>query len=1031
MNTDKQTDSLKIQDLFTIKAEVFVIPHSSGGTIHDRFREKLFEFGINPLIPQNSALGDVIFQPVPKESKLKSLRYIAYACSVQGQQSNYAAIWKIGRSLAMSFPKGIISIASPLLGTGAGGLDSAISYYILHNTFLNNYKATTPLQFTLCTQNVDVAQGIRMRENQFSGMAGRQIAFDGSIERVARIGYNKLIMDSEDYYFEYARKKYEELKSEWSSADIRFYEILLKEFKSASTGFEEFLSSYPRDSREYNFLLLCGQLITYIDSNAANKNEWNDYSDKRTMAHSNVRQNLWIENLLRFKINNNSIRGNYPLNVLHAFEYLENPGSNLMMLSDEHRKNLCLNIFKIPYNPETFHRIIISYFGERGIHPKKEINIGALATRILYTDEVSELWMEPKKRKRKIRGKSKGSSSSSATIDKTEQEDEEYDNENQQVSPGPIKAIFHSDSYAVMDALDYELYAKAIQEFLTLEETAPPLTIGIMAPWGKGKTTLMRFIEKKLKDARSDKAANTKTDDKEIKEEVIQSKVREVQEWLKDSILRYLRDKITGRKTAKTIDFSAKMEYPVVWFNAWRFLKNQEVWSAFGHEIIHQLVEQLPSKRAKEEFWFKLNLARIDKDAVRDSLYGKAIEKMSLIASAVIFIFAAVAAVSIQALNPLFWIVSLGPGIISFVPSWEIIRKRTPDIDTSKFLVQPDYKKDMGYVYQLEQDLVNIFKLLVDENKPAVIFIDDLDRCSPQVTGEIVEAINLFISSEDLKCFFVLGQDSQMVAASLDVVYEKVGAKLGDNKRNSSLGWSFMEKFVQLQFCIPVMNDEQRIKMLKSLMAENDQNIPDNEVTKKITEMQDKVRTAPAGIFRSAEFIKEKNELQKSAPLAVAALNEEIIVKTAEEFEDNNVEVDNLIINLINYLGNSPRSIKRFVNLYRFYRFLQVSGVAQEFESLDSLVLGQWVVLLIRWPQLIRCMQWDGDATFLESGSPQQKAKHFNGCINESATYKDWEELIEKNKWEVMWLKDKELFTFLKTLKPEASLERAFESGVF
>ena len=67
-----------------------------------------------------------------------------------------------------------------------------------------------------------------------------------------------------------------------------------------------------------------------------------------------------------------------------------------------------------------------------------------------------------------------------------------------------------------------------------------------------------------------------------------------------------------------------------------------------------------------------------------------------------------------------------------------------------------------------------------------------------------------------------------------------------------------MEKFVQLQFCIPVMSEKQRIKMLQSLMAENDQIVPDDEIAKKVTELQDKVRTAPAGTFLSAEFIREK-----------------------------------------------------------------------------------------------------------------------------------------------------------------------------
>jgi hypothetical protein len=55
-----------------------------------------------------------------------------------------------------------------------------------------------------------------------------------------------------------------------------------------------------------------------------------------------------------------------------------------------------------------------------------------------------------------------------------------------------------SDYWTVGDQLGYASYADAIAEFIQHEDTRPPLTIGIKAPWGAGKTSLMRMVQDRL-----------------------------------------------------------------------------------------------------------------------------------------------------------------------------------------------------------------------------------------------------------------------------------------------------------------------------------------------------------------------------------------------------------------------------------------------------------------------------------------------------------------------------------------------------
>ncbi len=50
---------------------------------------------------------------------------------------------------------------------------------------------------------------------------------------------------------------------------------------------------------------------------------------------------------------------------------------------------------------------------------------------------------------------------------------------------------------------------------------------------------------------------------------------------------------------------------------------------------------------------------------------------------------------------------------------------------------------------------------------PIVVFIDDLDRFSPQKVAEVTGGINLFLASEFPDCMFVFGMDAEIVAAPL------------------------------------------------------------------------------------------------------------------------------------------------------------------------------------------------------------------------------------------------------------------------
>lgn len=61
-----------------------------------------------------------------------------------------------------------------------------------------------------------------------------------------------------------------------------------------------------------------------------------------------------------------------------------------------------------------------------------------------------------------------------------------------------MRNLLTRDTWTTEDELGYGLYAQAITDSIFKGSSVPPLTVGIQAPWGQGKTSLMRMIQKRF-----------------------------------------------------------------------------------------------------------------------------------------------------------------------------------------------------------------------------------------------------------------------------------------------------------------------------------------------------------------------------------------------------------------------------------------------------------------------------------------------------------------------------------------------------
>ena len=76
-------------------------------------------------------------------------------------------------------------------------------------------------------------------------------------------------------------------------------------------------------------------------------------------------------------------------------------------------------------------------------------------------------------------------------------------------------------------------------------------------------------------------------------------------------------------------------------------------------------------------------------------------------------------------------------------------------IGISTYIKNPDYAGKIGFIGQFQQDFIRVINAVTQDGKwPLIVFIDDLDRCTPTKSAEIIEAINLLLDSK--YCIFVI-----------------------------------------------------------------------------------------------------------------------------------------------------------------------------------------------------------------------------------------------------------------------------------
>ena len=236
---------------------------------------------------------------------------------------------------------------------------------------------------------------------------------------------------------------------------------------------------------------------------------------------------------------------------------------------------------------------------------------------------------------------------------------------------------------------------------------------------------------------------------------------------------------------------------------------------------------------------------------------------------------------------------------------------------------------------------------------PIVIFIDDLDRCSPSKVAAVVEGVSMFLASDDYKCLFVIGMDPQMVAAALETSHADVLEHLPKYERAIPLGWRFMDKFIQLPFTIPPSDEISLRKFVADLGGAPAGPRPARPAPRTARAAR------PASVRAQASTGSSRGDVgtQRSSDADAAQ------AKSLQADFVESRDVGRIISRLADYTAGNPREIKRMANLARFY--LQLRNVRRDrdpaWNAPDLDQYARWIALATRWPDMLRWLLWGAD----------------------------------------------------------------------
>lgn len=180
------------------------------------------------------------------------------------------------------------------------------------------------------------------------------------------------------------------------------------------------------------------------------------------------------------------------------------------------------------------------------------------------------------------------------------------------------------------------------------------------------------------------------------------------------------------------------------------------------------------------------------------------------------------------------------------------------------------------------------FSKLLEESKieKLVVIIDDLDRCLPDTIINTLEAIKLFLFSDNTA--FLISIDERVIKHAINVRYSSF-----DAKQREDISRDYVEKLIQIPLRVPLMNKSEMKSYINLLFA-----------TKQMSKVD----------FDSllAKVIEARKGESFNVAIDLAWLTSNTAVNDA--FREELMITEQINDLLYDFLKGNPRQVKRFIN---------------------------------------------------------------------------------------------------------------------
>ena len=200
------------------------------------------------------------------------------------------------------------------------------------------------------------------------------------LKQIFQQQYNRSIAELKEFYYEKAQIALNNWKS------LKIDESLLD--RLLNLDYEAFNTLATKDTTVKTIKESIFTLVSYCDQNACDKNSYNEYENKRTIAKAGIRQNAWVKQWLTFKKDPTKVTDS----ILNVINYIEHPESNFPIVSEDHKEQLSRNLINIPYNKDTFAYSLLDFFKQYGFSCVNEQNRPILYAKMFYS--IMDQWKD-------------------------------------------------------------------------------------------------------------------------------------------------------------------------------------------------------------------------------------------------------------------------------------------------------------------------------------------------------------------------------------------------------------------------------------------------------------------------------------------------------------------------------------------------------------------------------------------------------------------------------------------------------------